>query len=56
MKYIIYSIPLLIVVMLSFLLGGICYLWGFKKRHYRWGVSYINEETNLITKLVDKLN
>lgn len=53
MKYLIFFPPLLLLIIISFILGGICYLWGFKESHFRWGASYINEV--ICPGIIDKL-
>lgn len=53
MKYIILFPPLLLLIIITFLSGGICYLWGFKEAHFRLGASYINEK--LFPGIIDKL-
>ena len=41
MKYFIYF-PFFIFIFISGLIGSICWLWGFEKRHFRSGFRFLN--------------
>lgn len=49
MKYVLLLIPFMIMVVVSFLLGGVFYLWKFSYRDFRHGTSYINENVYKFT-------
>lgn len=43
MKYLIY-IPFFLFVGLSFIIGGICWLWKFDSRHFKAGLQFLNKK------------
>lgn len=55
MKYSLY-IPLLVLVLISFLIGGIAYLWRFSASDFRKGAGVIETKTGAITKLMNFLD
>ncbi len=55
MKYLLY-IPLLVLVLISFLIGGIAYLWRFSKSDFRKGTGVIEAKTGVITTLMNFLD
>ena len=48
MKYLLYG-PLFLFagtfVIVSFLIGAICYLWEFNTRHFKLGFKFLNSKT-----------
>lgn len=55
MKYVIFGVPLGILVILSYLIASICYLWSFKETHFQKGLRFINNETKMLTFLSEKM-
>ena len=42
MKYLSY-VPFFLFVVISFIIGAVCYLWGFDKDHFKAGLKYLNK-------------
>jgi hypothetical protein len=55
MKYLLF-IPLLVLVLISFLIGGIAYLWRFSASDFRKGAGVIETKTGFITALMNFLD
>lgn len=53
MKYLL-TIPLFLLVGVSFVIGAICYCWSFKKQHFKKGMQWLNKQFNFVN-LLDKL-
>ena len=47
MKYLIY-VPFFLFVLLSLLIGCICYLWKFDKKNFRTGVRFLNSRIRFV--------
>ena len=43
MKYLLY-IPFFLFIGLSFIIGGICYMWKFDSRHFATGCRMLNKK------------
>jgi hypothetical protein len=44
MKHLVVGTLFFVLVVLSFTIGGICYLYAFKKEHFLKGTKFINKK------------